>query len=455
MRILLSLICLFIFKTSIVEADDISLSEDGDRERSNTYSPESCGNALIELHDNIDGRHLQEKEFLHYFSEQGPSRSFIQLMMSEIMTNKQKYKEYTGIKFREDPLLNRIRLMENQQDLESQGYGPEYIANFDYIKNGLQIAYHLRQRFKNSNTNPEEAHIPEFADLIDSHIDFIERAIRNQNSPDRYLRLQKLMELRHNAQLAKNTRKVTYRYYLALNFQLIILTNPREDPYSFYLRKSSDPNHFHPESIITPDMDYDDISIAIIEKLFSDFIDRYSFPEVIIMPTIESSGNIGIISENRTSGTDVHFIALNDKPTYAHGWNMSPLMYLSHDLAHTFVKPTYDMNLFIELFFYNLRSLPKSQRQRIELVFYELTHESGYRLSTITEPIQEVVARHLRVDPKDPYDISDFSQFIPGHNHTLSDVNAFLQQARDDFVRFFHKTRAKLTFVQQLILKNQ
>ena len=446
MRIILSLICLFIFKASIVEANDIPFSENGE---SNTNFSESCGNALIgALHNNIDGKFLQEKAFLHYFSEQGPSRSFIQLMMSEIMTNKQRYKEYTDTTFREDPLLSRIHLMESQQDLESQGYGPEYIASFDYVKNGLQLAHRLRQRFRDPNTNSEEAHIPEFADLIDSHIDFIERAIRNQNSPDKYLRLQKLMELRHNARLAKNTRKVTYRYYLALNFQLIILTNPREDSYSFYLRKPSDPNNFHPENIITPDMDYDDISIAIIEKLFSDFIDRYSFPEVIIMPTIESSGNIGIISENRTSGTDVHFIGLSDKPTYAHGWNMSPLMYLSHDLAHTFVKPTYDMNLFIELFFYNLRALPKSQRQRIELVFYELTHESGYRLSTITEPIQEVVARHLRAGTKDHYDISDFSQFIPGYNHTLSDVNAFLQQARDDFVRLFHKTSAELILVK-------
>ena len=94
------------------------------------------------------------------------------------------------------------------------------------------------------------------------------------------------------------------------------------------------------------------------------------------------------------------------------------------------------MSPFINLLLHKIQSLPKPQRERAELVFYELTHELGKRLSTITEPIQDIVDRHIGVGPKD-YTESGFLKFMPNRNPTYNDVKAFLQQARVEFVELF------------------
>ena len=369
-------------------------------------------------------------------------------------------------------MLDRILSIENQTDMEREGYKPEYIAALDQVSIFLRLAYHLRQHFRDPKIDPEKVHIPELVQFIDPHIDFMEEGIRNQDSSDKDFRLSQLELLRSEAHSRIETEQVTYRWYLILNLHLALLAHPRETPYTFLKLKIDDLSGtpFLDLVEIESSMDYNE-RLRIITKLFSKFIDHYPFPEVIMMPTIENLGNIGIISENRTYGTEVHLIGLSNKFMDAHSRKMSPLEYFAHEIEHIYNtqfqinhnrKMYFFTNLFINLFLDKLQTLPKPQRERIELVLYELAHElrsleihitiQGFlykmlfqhyipaeAIRELKENIQNIVEKDINVKV-DNYRESGFLQFMPGHNQTEDEVNTFLQQARSDFIRLFSET---------------
>ena len=432
-QLILIFTCLFILKVFVVEASSIPSTENGtqtedikgrDTKRPNTLPTENCGDALVGTsHEPYNSNSSIENLILSDILDQSLSILSKQNRLNIKLRNPN---------FSKDILLDRIHLMENQQDLEEQGYRPEYIATFDHVKNNLQLTHSLRQRFSDFSTNPKKAHIPEFARLIDPHIDFIERGIRSQNSPDKNLRLHRLTQLRYEMQFAQKAKQVTYKRWLDFNLQLAILATPQKQLSSYF--------YFALQGVkIGPDTSYNDV-YRLTSKALSELLDQHKFPKVIMIPTIENSGSIGIISENRTYGVGIHFIGLSNGFTKAHHRELAPLLFFSHDIVHVTGSPLIDtlidMSPFINLLLHKIQSLPKPQRERAELVFYELTHELGKRLSTITEPIQDIVDRHIDVSPED-YTKSGFLKFMPNRNPTYNDVKTFLQQTRVEFVELF------------------
>ena len=76
-------------------------------------------------------------------------------------------------------LLEILYMGGSRQALESEGYRDIYISGIDNVNSGLRLARSLREKLADESINPRTLHIPEFADLIDNHIAFIERGISN------------------------------------------------------------------------------------------------------------------------------------------------------------------------------------------------------------------------------------------------------------------------------------
>ena len=343
-----------------------------------------------------------------------------------------------------DVLLDRIRLTENesQQDMTKQGYTPEYVASLDTVKDSLNLAHLLRQRFISYSGNPENVHIPEFARLIDSHIDFVQRGLRSQDSSDsRNLRLNQLEQLRHEARIAQETNQVTYRWSLNFTLQLAILATHPE-------HLNARLGYFITTNIDKHKPDYTNLYDLTRTRLETLLGQQHPFPKVIIIPTIETSKSIGIIPENRIYGTGVHILGLTNRFTSADNTDnpTDPLLFLGLDMFHT-GDAHVDMSPFVNLFIHKLQGLPKPQRERIELVFYKLTREFSYRFSTVEEPLQQILDIALAIDFEN-YTESEFLQFMPNRNPTYNDVSAFIQQARAEFVTLFNETRALVVLLK-------
>ena len=419
-KILLSLICLFIFKASIVEANDKALNGNKDE----TTSPILCAENLIHTpvsmnsidisHDARETQHRQQIQSIRHGED---------------------------FHFSGDVLLDRIRLMESQKELEDQGYTPAYIAGLDQARTYLQLAHKLRQRFRGS-THPENIHIPEFIPLINSHIDFIEEGIRAQSSADKDSRLSQLEVLKSEVRSHQDTKQMSYRYWMDVNLYLAILATPQEKLFAYA---------YFDHLLITPNTDHNTVFRLAKGKL-DKLLDQHQFPKKIMMPTIENSGYLGIMSSNRTYGTGVHLIGLSNKSMNAHQTELSPFGFYDHDVNHA-ERVKIDTRPFVNFFMYKFRYLPKPQRERVELIFFQLTYEFGHRLSIIRN-IRSVVENEIGASPgayidTTNFDYSTFLPFMNGHNHTYNNnVALFLRRARDDFVRFFTEIRREFNALE-------
>ena len=117
---------------------------------------------------------------------------------------------------------------ETEQDLKDQGFNEKLITGLNHVMENLRFAQSLRDRLSDKSTDPNTLHIPEFAELIDVHIAFIEEGIKSQSSADKSERLELLEILKFEVQHRKSSKTVTYRYWFNLNLRLSLLTTPKE-----------------------------------------------------------------------------------------------------------------------------------------------------------------------------------------------------------------------------------
>ena len=116
-------------------------------------------------------------------------------------------------------LVEGLSLIEKEQHFREEGYSDSYVSGLDHVNANLKLAQSLRIR----GIDPYISHIPEFANLIDVHINFIERGIKSYKFPDEIYRLEQLGLLKTEAQSRRNSRQVTYRWWFNFNLRLSIL----------------------------------------------------------------------------------------------------------------------------------------------------------------------------------------------------------------------------------------
>ena len=157
--ILLNLICLLMLETSIVEANDTLWINDNNRVAVKPISDSLCPENLLDAsvspnNTSYDSGNIEQRlrnnnnrvaqpvswnESVNNFNSVKPKEDAYLL----------KYKDKSLEELREVLLLERIRLIEDEQDMIQQGYGytPNYVAGLDTVKAELQMTHLLRQRF--------------------------------------------------------------------------------------------------------------------------------------------------------------------------------------------------------------------------------------------------------------------------------------------------------------------
>ena len=287
---------------------------------------------------------------------------------------------------------------EGEQQLRDQEYTNAYIAGFDHVRENLQLAERLRR----DRINPFTSHIQEFADLIDTHIEFIKEGIQSQDSDDKEMRLNLLESLKSEARKRQNLEEVTYRWWFNFNFLLSILATPQLLSH-FYL-EAIDINDLITNSSIEKTNSFflrglKKRSEDIIEAINDFFIGatyetnteekrRFTwernwylinaFPKRVLIPTIQP---LGIISINETHGTRVHFIGLNKEFKTADRRVMYSDDFFQHDISHVDnIKNINNLQL-TKYIRDKITSLPRLQREVLEYVFYDITYEQGYTFS--------------------------------------------------------------------------
>ena len=316
---------------------------------------------------------------------------------------------------------------------------------------GLRLAQSLRTQ----SVNPYTTHIQEFADQINSHITFIEEGIRSQESSDKNYRLSKLEILKTEAESRQKARSVTYRWWLNFNLRLSILATPAEIT-------ESDLYYTAPKEVVEMATNdawehfYEKLTLLNYKKgdnLYDYYLDMYylitllnQFPERIMIPTRQ---DLGIIPINKSYGTGVHFIGLNNKLTRADNQSMDPYNFFMHDVAnHAIHRKVSDPQLLIHLQ-YKLEKLLKFRRQPAEYIYFEVTHEKADKLThlkditSIRKIITKLINEHHRIrnNSIDRYNnranhtyINSFLPFIPNYVTRIYDsIEGFITEGAETF----------------------
>ena len=259
----------------------------------------------------------------------------------------------------------------------------------------------LAERLRADNIDPFTYHIKEFADLIDTHIEFIKKGIQSQDvsASDKEKRLSLLESLKSEAQRYRSLEQVTYRYWFNLNFRLSILATPKDQLHPDFKNikiellianaSIEDTDRFFKmiENASIEDLDrslknLEDEYIRPIRKTIwhKDWKLANSFPERVLIPTKHS---LGIISINSAYETGVNFIGLKDKKVPADNRQMYPDDFFQHDILHASdilqIETINDLQL-IKYVRHKIAAFPKFQREPLEYIFYEITYEDGLTL---------------------------------------------------------------------------
>ena len=269
--------------------------------------------------------------------------------------------------------------IETEQQLRDQGYSDRYIAGFDHVRENLLLAERLRR----NKIKPFTSHVKEFADLIVPHIEFIEEGIKLQKAADKQKRLNLLAALKSEAQRRQSSEQVTYSYWAHLNLILSILATPEE-----HIILPEDSHDINIESLIAnktiEDMYRfikDNNSIQMFRIHLSETLEVFNaFPKKIMLPTIHP---LGITSLNNTHGTGVHLIGLNNKFVPADDQDMSPYRFFIHDIQHALQQvPLSNIDLLLARYVLRqIANFPKPQREALEYIFFDETHEYGLTLA--------------------------------------------------------------------------
>ena len=248
--------------------------------------------------------------------------------------------------------------------LKREGYRESYIAGMDEVMNFLKFT---QETLRGGGVDSQRSHLEYFDALIDTHFDYMERGIRQQWRGDGVSmtrRLEKLADLKAQAQERQREQKVTYAFWIDLNNRLVQIA-------------SRDMREHQGND-----------SLQILENWTTALLDR--FPDVILMPLID--GIIGYIPMNRAVAQRVYPLAVVSDVRKIDGVQEDPLGTLLHDFPHLFLI---EKNLFSEgatslhgELLRKINVLPKKKREMAEFVYYVLSHE-------VATPVVPVLRRVL------------------------------------------------------------
>ena len=291
-------------------------------------------------------------------------------------------KEYINFLFGH-PKVTELGLREpNENVLKNLGFKESYTLGFDRAKEHLRLAEKLRSL----PIDPWKTHIEEFADLVEPHLNHVERGIRSQDAPDKLERLVLLENFRAEARQWIERRELTYRRWVNLNFRLSILATPKDKRmqgiFMIELHASEDwYTDVRLESFYRKMRESRKGLIGLVEKLDL-------FPKVIIVP--QKNGILGTMALTRMTARRVYLHSLENKTIKIHNELHYPDGVFWHDSIHMsfhemelatgdrYLGGSYEEIIlpFHNAFFLHIQGLPKKEQEMLNLLYYDMIFET-------------------------------------------------------------------------------
>ena len=249
--------------------------------------------------------------------------------------------------------LNFPSFPSRKESLSRQGYRTSYMEGIDHISEWIII----RKQLKKLRANPRTTHIEYFADQIPHHTAHIRKGLENNYSPkeeshgSKLEQLQKLDNLELEAKKTILEERVTYKWWIDFNFKLAVLMSGRS---TFSLLDS---------------------------RMYLDL-----FPIKIIMPVIQTTESLGILTFNRANPEGVYPVGLINRQSTTekvHG-GLDAVLFFVHDLQHSLFSSNsayseysaFGHYLFHKRLLDNIENLPQEKRKKAEVVYFLMIHEN-------------------------------------------------------------------------------
>lgn len=246
----------------------------------------------------------------------------------------------------------------------------------------LEIAKKLRRDKKTAYD-----HIEDFANLVDTHLDFVKTGLDKQKLAGcQGDRLEYFAILQEEAKSKKQSKQVSYCWWLLFNYQLSMLLTPTDKLFGLY-----NSGQFR-SGISQKDTNLylqckNEKRLHLDHETYEKFqqISRYtetakidSFPNLIWIPTIE--GDLTITDINMISCSGVFLLGMIVEPLFTDGRLMNPNDFFAHDIVHSdntlFAQKKYGGWEGLHQHYMELPLYPDEKvRQSVEFWYFILTHE--------------------------------------------------------------------------------
>ena len=352
-----------------------------------------------------------------------------------------------------------------EAELKAKGWRDVFTIGLDHI-NELQS---LGQKLRKADIHPYQTHIVDFANQAQTHIEYIKKGIKEQNEEVEE-RLHLLKQISEEVQTKIREKKISYAYWLYLNYRLSILATlsterdiisqrsrnwwTTEKKFIKFLKKKL------PAPVPFPKNNVDDeTSVRDYLQGFADFMrDSLNqglfeqidgvirlFPSRIVIPTLHPVGVKGI---NR-SFSDGIFPAMlaNGKRRYD-SENMAPVRLFTHDVEHALLT-LWDARRFTGSSmtlsqFYNVlenTDLSIEEQERNEIIYFVIGHEVEiFPMPVKKEEIQFIMQFQLTAFSKEK---DDLSELLPSDIKSKEQVQSYLWDSIELFVDSYDEIRRK------------
>ena len=261
---------------------------------------------------------------------------------------------------------------ETEAELKAKGFENHYTAGMDEVHRMQVIAHALR----GNQVDPDRTHIEDFAAQVEGHIAFFNRPGRLTERESQFPSLKKQMPdrgamktLSREARQRVKEQKVTYNWWMQWNLKMLDTVDSNIN-LQLYLTNYSKLN-----------LSFNDPFLSMARGAFKK--GRFDEGDTVYLPTTEE---LEVMAFNQASSKKLVPLALSDRPAFTDGAVECPIEFFLHDLSHgtdDFTRKLVDSakyKNFHRAFKKKVRKLPTSQRKKVELMLFLLTHEySGFR----------------------------------------------------------------------------
>lgn len=344
--------------------------------------------------------------------------------------------------------------------LKAQGWRKVFLIGLDLIG----ALKYLGQKLREARIHPYKTHVVDFARLAKSYIDYIKQGIKEQNI-EVAERLQLLEQIWQEVQTKIKEKKMSYAYWLFLNYRLSMLATPSKErkvpPGSdwwtteekLFTYFKNYPNKKQKYNINVDNMSFQKRSETLVNwvnqqyhhSLFIQIVGLiHLFPSRIILPSIHPVGIKGI---NRALSNGIFAATLANKKQRYDSEDMTPIRSFTHDIEHALLSLQL-MERFIDSYnmtldqFYNAlenRELPIEEQERMETVYFTIGHE----VEGLPFPINKVeIWFNIEM-----FYLSSFYQkdamgsVLPEHIDSKSQIKSYLSESVDLFSRISDEIR--------------